>query len=354
MLQPGHVIDVYDDAEGTHLLDGTLLEKYGGALDVAVPENLEALDDRDFALVVMTKTGQKIRKYPIHEPQTLAVSSHYFEKCGADLPANAQKIAAANLSRAHLRFGVEPPESTEKIAAGVEVEGPYYNEADADVERRGFTQSFYKPEVSTKYAFRRTLGDGRKIEMFPIANKEEAAASLHAFQKNALTLPPGDRWKTAITLAKVARDNGLRNVFVEKLAECTPNPAFTAHVAARREVCRTDEDRDTLDQFSKIAGALPPVQRAAMLEEFDKRAGMALQWGHRLTNPWDSCFLVKMASTKVGDKTITKEALVKLLDGGKLGSLFKESMIKDFKSAPMEVFESLPTPTKHTIAGMIE
>jgi hypothetical protein len=350
MLQPGHVIDVYDDAEGTHLLDGALLEKYGGALDIAVPENLDRLEDRDFALVVMTKTGEKVRKFPMHEPNTLAVSLHYFEKCGESLPGNAQKIAAANLARAHLRFGVEVPASVEKVASGVEVDGPYFNAAETHEDNRVFV----KPRVSTKYAYERTLDGGKTIQMFPIADKDETQASLAAFRKHALEMPPRDRWTTAVKLAKLAKGYDLRDEFVEKLAEFTPNPAFTAHIAARREVCRKDEDRTTLDSFEKVAGALPPLQRAGMLEEFDRRAGMAYHWDRRLVNPWDSCFIVKTAATKVGDKTITKEALVKLIDGGKLGSLFKTSMINEFKKSPMEVFESLPTPTKHTIAGMIE
>lgn len=349
MLQPGHVIDIYDDAEGTHLLDGTLLEKYGGALDVAVPENLSGLADRDFALIVMTKTGEKHRKYPMHEPNSLAVSLHYFEKCGEALPQKARTIAASNLYRSHLRFGVEPPDAIRKLASS-DVVGPYF---DVTMDRED-NKVFMKPRVSAKYAFTRKLDDGREIDMFPIADRDETEASLLAFRKHATELPPRDRWTVAVKLAKRARELNLHDEFVEKLAEFTPNPAFSAHVAARREVCRTDEDRNTLNQFEKVAGALPPLTRGAMLEEFDRRAGMAYHWDRRLVNPWDSCFIVKTAATKIGDKTITKQALDKLLESGKLGSLFKASMIKEFKKSPMEVFESLPTPTKQTIAGMIE
>jgi hypothetical protein len=51
---------------------------------------------------------------------------------------------------------------------------------------------------------------------------------------------------------------------------------------------------------------------------------------------------------------VTKEALLKLIDSGKLKPMFKESMLKDFRKMPLEVFTSLPDPTKTTIAGMIQ
>src|SRR3990172_9821611 len=115
MLKPGYVIDIYDDAEGKHIADGGLLKKYG-ELDVAAADDLAKLPDKDFALVVLTKTGQKQRKYPVHTPDSLALSIHYFGKTGMALPEKARAIAASNFVLAHLRFGADPPEGLRKLA----------------------------------------------------------------------------------------------------------------------------------------------------------------------------------------------------------------------------------------------
>ena len=351
MLSPGHVLDIYDDAEGRHISDGALLKKYG-EISVPTADEIAKLPDRDFALVIFTKTGEKIRKYPIHTPEALALSLHYFGKVGHALPKDARTIAAANIERAHLRFGAEAPEALSKLASAATVEGNGFNAAEDREGNKGFSTP--GSNGHKKFALDKKLADDRVVKAFPIDTLDDTQKSIQAFRKAAFDLPARERYETALRLQTRLLEFGRPpDPGLSKVASFQPNPAFMTHVAARKDMLKDDESRQTLDTFSKVAGAIPPVHRAMALEEFDRKTGLAWHWDRRIRNPWDSCFISKEAGAEAGEKTITKQALVRLIDSGKLSGMFKASTLKEFKEAPLEIFASLPAPTKQTIAGLI-
>jgi len=346
MLTSGHVIDVYDDAEGKILADGELMKKYGGNLQVDTAEDVSKLPDGEFALVIMAKTGQKHRKFPIHTPDALAVSSHYFLKTASGLSEQAKTIAASNLLRSHLRFGAEAGEEIRKHAALENVVGPYANEAEPP-------RSTPKPAEPEKFALSKELLDGRKLQAFPLDTPEDVAASVSEFKKVAFELPSRDRYVLAHKLLRATMEGGNADTELAKFAGVEPNPAFMTHMAARREVCRNDTQRKVIDDLTKLAGALQPPLLAAAVEKFDRETGLHHYWDVRIRNPWDSCCFSKEAAVKVGDRDVTKKDIEGLIENGKLATLFKTSTINEFKKAPLEVFESLPAPTRKTIVDLM-
>lgn len=357
MLERGHVLDIYDDADGVHIRDGEALKKFG-ELRVDPAERISALPDTEFALVVMTKTGEKIRKFPIHNPEALALSTHYFEKTGECLPGGAFNIAAVRLAQAHLRFGADVPFSKELVKMGCVV-GPYFDEEEGRKNDLKFSEmkasvSMPEPASLAKYAYARQLGDGRTLKMFPVQDAEACRRSVENFRKVAFEMPARRRYEAAMTILPHLAAHGIQDEFVEKTAELSPNPAFSAHMAVRREMVQDPESLKTLASIEKLAGALRGPLVAQALEEFDVRAGISHLWDTRVRNPWDSCFTVKTASVKVGEREVTKADITKLLDSGKLATMFKESTIKEFRKDPLVVFESLPGPTKETLCRMID
>jgi predicted nucleic acid-binding protein len=347
MLQPGHVIDLYDDAEGTFLKDGAALKKYGSKVEVETPDSLAKLADADFALVILTKTGEKHRKYPVHTPDALALSTHYFEQVGFGLPKEAQTVAATNLTKAHYKFGAAPPADLEKAASKEIVSSLWSEDRAEQVEVRTFEQS-------TKYAMKKTLCDDSVLEVFPVDTLEMTRESAAEFKKVAYQLPPADRYAAATAIsARLEELKAPDSDLVEKYASLVPNPAFMTHIAARQGHLLDPVSKKTLDDLSKIAGALPGTKLAEALEAFDRKSGLAHLWDIQIRNPWDTCYTGKEASVKVGEKVITKTALVALLDSGKMKPFFKASMIDAMKKNPIEIFESLPMPTKETIANLL-
>lgn len=348
MLKAGHILDLYDDAEGVHLKDGEVLKKYGN-LQIDRAQDLRHLPDKDFALVVFMKTGEQSRKYPMHTPDALALSTHYFEKVGAELPRDVRMIVASNLALGYHRFGAEVPGEISKLASE-RVEGNQWEEGCESIE---IEEAPAEPRAAEKYALRHEMVDGSVVEMFPLDTAEDALASADELSKIAGELPPRDRYEAATAIGEALRDFGRSDARMSKLASLDPNPAFMTHIAARMEILKDDQSKKTLDTLSKLAGELPGAKLAQALEIFDKKAGISFHWDKRIRNPWDSCFQAKTAGEKVGDRVVTAEALVGLIDSGKLASIFKKSTLRDFREQPLEVFRSLPDPLKNEITALL-
>jgi hypothetical protein len=349
MLTAGHILDMYDDAFGVHLSDGELLEKYGNVrIDRA--QDLRGLPDKDFALVIFTKTGERLRKYPMHTPDALAISAYYFEKMGAQLTPEARAIVATNLELAHHRFGAIAPEELRKLASE-KVIGNMWPEGRRDEPM--VQEEIPAARTSEKYALRREMADESIVEMFPIDTLDDCRASACELRKVAYELPAFDRYRAAQALSEQLVKLGHPDHEIEQLASLEPNPAFMAHIAARMEILKDDESKKTLSTLSKLSGVLKGVKLAEALEVFDKKAGIAYHWDRRIRNPFDSCFQAKEASIKVGDAAVTGKDLVRLIDSGKLASMFKTSTLKDFRAQPLEVFQSLPDPVKKEIAQLL-
>jgi hypothetical protein len=339
MLERGHVLDIYDDADGVHIRDGEVLKKFG-SLRVDPAEQVSALPDTEFALVVMTKTGEKLRKFPLNTPDALALSAHYFGKTAQALSKEARTIAASNIARAHLRFGCHVPDELAKEASDAVV-GPYCKD--------GVAEPAATEKPMAKFAFETKLGDGRTLKMFPVHDEAARRQSAETFRKVAFEMPPRRRYEAAAALAAA----GVKDELVEKFASPVPNPALSAHLAVRREMVQDEAAWKALDAIEKQAQEKPGAAVAEALEAFDIKHGIDRLWEARVRNPWDSCFTVKTASVKVGGRDVTREDLAKLIDSGKLATMFKQSTIKEFRKDPLVVFESLPGPTKETIAQMI-
>lgn len=349
MLDPGHVLDLYDDADGLHIRDGKVLEKYGSKLMIERAEDLKSLQDKEFALVLVTKTGEVHRKFPIHTPDQLAISTHYFEKTGSSLPPPARAIVASNLAAAHARYGAAVPEELAKLARE-DVVGPYFEMGRARLEEVPAPAA--EPVYAEKYAFAREMADGSKVEMFPVDTLDRLHDSIAAFKKVAFDLSGGDRYHSALGLSAKLREHGKEDAFLEKLSSLDPNPAFMTYIEGRMPYL-TEENQKTLSTLAKLAGALPGVKIAEALESFDRKAGIAYLWDIRIQNPWTSCFQQKTASVKVGDREVTAKDVLRLVDSGKLAGMFKKSTLAEIRKQPLEVYSSLPDPLKREIASLL-
>jgi hypothetical protein len=128
MSLANQVLDFADDTEKTlfrSIVSST--PTHLKTASVSMPSDLEKLANDEFALVVLTKQGSTIRKYPINDAGTAWLSAQYFEKTAHRLPPGAQKIASANLKRACALYGLQ---MTEKLAsADATTSGNRFNEA---------------------------------------------------------------------------------------------------------------------------------------------------------------------------------------------------------------------------------
>jgi hypothetical protein len=117
----GLILDVYDDTPG-EVLKGMFptMESLPEIIKTAhhvTPEEREQLPDDVFALILHDGPVE-LRKYACVDKGNTCLNVEYFLKTAHKLPAEAQKVAAANLCTACDWYGIEVPEPLRVLATG--------------------------------------------------------------------------------------------------------------------------------------------------------------------------------------------------------------------------------------------
>lgn len=118
----GLIVDAADDKRGEVLREvyptiDSLPELLKTARYVG-EEDRSRLPDDLFALVLQ-ENGESFRKFACATAGDTALSIAYFYRTAHTLPAEAQKVAAANLCEACSWYDIDPPEELQKVAVGV-------------------------------------------------------------------------------------------------------------------------------------------------------------------------------------------------------------------------------------------
>lgn len=111
----GVTLDWYDDKGATLKSKFPTPEALPETIKEANIQPFEKLGQEDFALVAVDE-GNVLCKFACHDPGTTAMSVIYFMEHGDKLPESAQKTAAANLVEACQQFGLQAPNTLQKIA----------------------------------------------------------------------------------------------------------------------------------------------------------------------------------------------------------------------------------------------
>jgi len=116
-LLEGTILDFRDDPRGEVLRavfpqHGLIPDSVKIAMD---PSAIDHLEDHHFALIFRNH-DQVFRKFAHPDPGHTILSTVYFLNTGHHLPAEAQKVAAANLVHAGETYGTPVPMELRKIA----------------------------------------------------------------------------------------------------------------------------------------------------------------------------------------------------------------------------------------------
>lgn len=114
----GLILDRYDDRD--RQFRNVHTESFEKTAHVFTHDELSRLPDETFALII--QDGDTVlKKYSMADRGNTGLSLEYFMEYGHKLPAEAQKVAAANLLRGMAWYGLEPPfvVELEKIALGL-------------------------------------------------------------------------------------------------------------------------------------------------------------------------------------------------------------------------------------------
>lgn len=126
----GRIVDIYDDPGLKTLASSRYFGKVAN-LSMDDPSKISGLDDRQFGVVFITKQGEAIRKYPLHDLTNTVLSNVYFDLSGDRLPPEAKVVAATQIKEACSIFSVQPTPAVEKYAADGSFEGRNYIRMDS-------------------------------------------------------------------------------------------------------------------------------------------------------------------------------------------------------------------------------
>jgi len=354
--------DIYDDLPD--LKYARAVATKCASVQVASPEEVEALPDREFALVLKTASGAVLRRYPIHTADAVKLSRAYFNVCGAGLPEEIEAAISIKLAAADQHFGVADHALPAETVAGIQESVAYL-----DAEKLAAP----KLPAWTSESWGLTLGDRN---YFPLHTAELTKTALSRFGSTADGLTPHERFAYARNLYKQASVLGVEvpanhsvnnytndevNVDSLKLAIADRKRAMKAaglattildqlSEAAGCALDRGDIEDDDVWQYRESKHAalerLPAEKIIQVLQGVDKVAGFGhTDYMRGLLDPFAAVF--KRAAAMPA--TIVDGVDLATVPEARLSEMFGPEFVTEFLSNPVQVYQSLPDPMKAMI-----
>lgn len=373
MTLAGQVIDFYDDSDRSVLnkigAQNSEIEKYASHV---VPNSDEhaALPDEHFALIVLTKRANIVRKFPVNDEFQTWLSAHYFDE-NQDKLGNVEKVAAAtNIRDACLAYEIEPPLSISKFACDTSIsnivtEGSRPNWFD-EMTRQGARSELTKTagaEINARMelpdsAYALILDhEGETARMYAMPDENHVKIASAYFKKYAYDLSPQNRHMFAANVLNRANELNVSlssTEHLEKWASENYNTLVNYHIEQRRGLIPADDEKTAaLNKLASLKHSTDPGTFANALHEFDKLAGLEKYYDTAITEPWEATMGIEKQASWTADVdggTLTEVDLQKVAQSGKLKSHFGEAFQNQFAKHAVQIFESLPTPEKVVIA----
>jgi hypothetical protein len=367
MPLPGQVIDFYDDA------DHSCLKKIAHELDswrsckVLSSEEHQDLSDDDFALIVLTKRANVVRKFPIHDDGHVKLAALYFEETHGSMSTVERVCAATHIREACDAHEIEAPQSVAKYAcdgffSNVVTEGsepPWFRQvreqASEELTKTASAEINARLELPDDQYALVLEHEGDIVRKYAMPDKDHVKIASAYFEKYAMDLAPTHRHMFATNVLRRAGELevSLNDDHLQKWASTNWNDRVEWHLEQRKSLLpRNEEARGILDKLASLRPETDPVTFAQALHEFDQNTGLDRYYDKGVKDPWDSTMgAEKVASwyAEIDGEMVTANDLKKVAESDKLRSHFGETFQSQFKKHAIDVFNSLPDPDKVVI-----
>ena len=358
------VIDYYDDEQMIIEFSADMPDyvKTASLLDY---DEIDGILDDDYAVVMITKTGSKIKRYPVFDKPHTWLSCQAFLKTAGKLPAEAIEIAATNLFSSCLYHNIDCPELISKMASEISSNTVNVNEdTDQPFEYHLNTELMKKASLNIEDGEYGIVSSGKK--MYPLNNKTNIDLAIEYFEKNGKVIIPDAKYEFATNICKQASrfDIEVPDSITLYTNEEKGN-RVGLNIKRRMRFAKTAEDRQFLDKLFSMHRDMGRVELIDYLSEFDKVAGLAKHWGSKLNDPYISV-LEKSAEnyfeegyslgnikSPLGKESNIGSKEIKAYANGKasveLLSRLPDDIVNAFLTEPVETYSGMPDIQKKVI-----
>lgn len=375
-------------------------------------KDYSSMNRDDFALVIMTKNGHHIPKYPIHDKVHAWAANETFNKTAHRLPPDARVIAATFIKRACKFYNIpyhktldlmsmddltdnsygwnkksnliSQNQEREPIEAIVPLDpeesgslyGSSYQMPNADSESdkrsrsillsknvKNTTRSVLSEKVANAYPDSDFGIVTNNKRLYPMFTKELMAEAQIQFDKNAEKMAPKFRREFATKIASKLQRTGWP--CFAKLSNYVGNefsPELRNSIRIRKGFLCEVEDQNSYEVLYEKRAMLGPEKFAELLEGLDKHYGLDRYWDNKLLDPYATTYSHKTAGEYTdtylwdsGEEVVSGLQIKKLAEEPSLLAGFLDpDIIKAFMVDPIDIFESLPRPQKMLIVRAIK
>jgi hypothetical protein len=352
MSLANQVIDFVDDLDRSILKTASVPDTLKSA-NILTAEDRDSLANDQFALVIMTKEGSELKKFPINDPANTWLSCHYFSKTAHSLPFEAQKTAANALAAACALFDLEPTAQVKQAAKG-NFCGNLYKEAAAGPA----PVEFVKRASEGKHYY--ALGD-----KYPMPDAGYVKTAEQYFEMHWQDFEPADRYLYAKNVKARADELNVKvaSVVISKFANDAFGTRLVSELSRRRELLDARPDMQTaLNKLAAHTTDTDPETFAKALHLFDKKAGLDRHYDSYLKDPYQATFedTGKIAKAKYGytwedtasGMSLNEAQLEKAAEDkyDKIKGYFGETVASHMKKNAVAIFESMPKDAQVVLA----
>jgi hypothetical protein len=329
-------------------------------------------NSEDFALIMVTQDGGIYPKFPTNTPGDTWLSVKAFEKNAAKMPIELQEIAAHFLKEAVSRWGIE-----------IDVSDTFTKVASQNLKIDSNTvtihpnMEFYQESVkiatakneekleklsSSWFALITTDTAGNTVRRYPLHTPSLIKKASIWFDDHCTELQPALRKEFADNLIKAASQQGvvMASEKAFKYANFDYNPDLDLEIEVRKSLTLDRDQLGMLDELLEKKASLNPNKFAQVLTKLDEQIGLDKYWDSNISDPYSAVFsMPKMAdySYSNGCKEITGNQIRKAVKAEnfreKMEGQVSKEIIDEMEGNPVEIFESLPRPTKDLIIDLI-
>jgi hypothetical protein len=313
------------------------------------------MQDDYFAVVMMTKTGGKLRRYPVFDKEHTWLSCRAFEETAHKLPLDVVKVAASNLYSNCLYHDIDCPETIRKLAEEISTNIVRIDE-EKDMPLEYHLTSEIKKMASEKVGNDQwgvITEDGER--MYPLNTEENVKSAIGYFEKKAYRILPEYRYQFAKNICKHAGQYKLEVPTSISVYNNDRGNNTTANICSRLALTKTAEEKKFITKLSKIHKSLDVDTLISYLIDFDKTAGLDKYWDKHIKNPYISV-LEKVAVSDWSDGDLSAEPKPEDIEhysqqyaATDLPGFLPDDIINSFIKNPLETYSQMPEIQKEII-----